>query len=290
MAGGIDRVYQDIDAQLARQGFHVASGLLDSPTYGGRSQLAHQAIATGIRAENRISDAVVQELRPKTMAGFFHDAGYRTVLVMPGTTHRNLFRWVYDFDRLYASWDFDYRGPVYGFSSMPDQFVIDAIARRELGAASRPLLITYALLSSHAPWNAQPPLLADWSQLGDGSVFAHVPPVRFPINWSNLDRGAEAYVHSIAYSLQVIADYLTRFDLGQSLIIVMGDHQPVADITRGSASHSVPVHIISRQAALVGAFRARGYQPGMRPSPDSAPPGMEAFLPDLLVDLSRQEP
>jgi hypothetical protein len=287
MLGRIGPVYQDIEARLAREGFQVASRLLESPTYAGRSQLAHQAIATGVRAEDRIGDAVVQELRPKTMAGFFRDAGYRTVLVMPGTTHRNLVRWVYDFDKLYASWDLDYRGPVYAFSSIPDQFVIDAIHRREVAAASQPLLITYALLSSHAPWDRQPPLLADWSRVADGQVFAQVPPVRFTINWSNLHHGAEAYVHAVAYSLQVIAGYLTGFDLGNSLVIVLGDHQPVADITRGSASHAVPVHIISRQPALVDAFRARGYRAGMLPGADPAPPGMETFLRDLLVDFSR---
>jgi len=57
-------------------------------------------------------------------------------------------------------------------------------------------------------------------------------------------------------------------------------------MTRASASHAVPVHIISRQRVLVDAFRARGYQAGMHPAPDPAPPGMETFLPELLVDFS----
>jgi hypothetical protein len=145
----------------------------------------------------------------------------------------------------------------------------------------------YALVSSHAPWDVQPPLLADWSQLGDGSTFAVRPPVRFPVNWSSLHQASAAYLHSIAYDLQVLADYLTRFDLGDALVILLGDHQPVADVTRSSPSQAVPIHIISRQAALVDAFRARGYSPGMRPAISDSPPGMETFLADLLTTLSR---
>ena len=286
MVAGIGAIYRDLEGQLTGQGFSVASSLLDSPTYGGRSQLAHQALATGVRADNRVNDALVQEIRPKTIARFFGEAGYRSILVMPGNTHRNLYRWVYDFDQLYASWDLGYQGPAFGFASMPDQYVVDFIHRREVATTSRPLLVTYALLSSHAPWDPQAPFIPDWSRLGDGRIFQQVAPVRFPINWSNLHQGAAAYLHSVRYSLQVVASYLGGFDLGDALVIVVGDHQPVADITRGSRSNAVPIHVISRQAALVDAFRARGYNPGMRPPTLASPPGMETFLPNFLADFS----
>jgi hypothetical protein len=60
----------------------------------------------------------------------------------------------------------------------------------------------------------------------------------------------------------------------------------VAEVTRWSRSHAVPVHVISRNRALVDAFRTRGFQSGMRPAPADAPPGLETLLPDLLADLS----
>jgi hypothetical protein len=280
-------VYQALDDRLRGGGFQVASSLLESPTYAGRSQLAHQAIATGVRADNRITDAVVQEIRPKTMARYFREAGYRTVLVMPGNTHRGLYRWVYDFDTVYSSWDLDYHGPPFGFASMPDQYVVDFIHRKEVAAASAPLLVEYALVTSHAPWDRQPPWIEDWSQLTQGRVFNQRPPVRFPINWSNLHQGSEAYLHSIAYDLRVVADYLIGFHTGDPLVIVLGDHQPVADITRSSPSQAVPIHIISRQAALVEVFRALGYSRSMRPARPPSPRGMETFLADFLAGLSR---
>jgi hypothetical protein len=129
-------------------------------------------------------------------------------------------------------------------------------------------------------------LLHDWSRLADGRVFGQVPALHFDTNWSNLRDGADAYVNAIAYSLRVISEYVTEFDLGNSLVIVLGDHQPVADMTGGSASTAVPIHIISRQSNLVDVFRRRGFQNGMQPAPAGGDYGMESFLPALLTDFS----
>ena len=69
-------------------------------------------------------------------------------------------------------------------------------------------------------------------------------------------------------------------------MIVLGDHQPVAEVTRFSGSSAVPIHVWSRNPALVAPFRARGYTPGLRPARGAPPRGMETFLPDLLADFS----
>jgi hypothetical protein len=45
--------------------------------------------------------------------------------------------------------------------------------------------------------------------------------------------------------------------------------------------------VLSRNAALVDPFAARGYTEGMRARRAAAPPrGMETFLPDFLHDFS----
>jgi hypothetical protein len=229
---------------------------------------------------------VIQRERPTTMARLFHDAGYRTVLAQPGSTYRHLTRWVYDFEQVYSAWDFDYRGPSYRWAPMPDQYTIDFVHRREVARATRPLLVEFTLVSSHAPWSDQPPVVSDWNTIGDGRIYAGLPAAHFPISWTNLADAGDAYLHSVVYDLQVLADYITKFVPGDSLVIVLGDHQPVADVTRGSPSHAVPVHVISRNRALVDAFRARGYQSGMRPARSTNPPGLETLLPALLADLA----
>jgi len=286
LARGIAPVYDAAGRALAGAGFDVASGLLSSPTYAGRSHLAQETLATAVRAADPVIDAVVQRERPTTMARLFHDAGYRTVLAQPGSTYRYLYRWVYDFEQVYSAWDFDYRGPGYRWAPMPDQYTIDFVHRREVARATRPLLVEYALVSSHAPWSDQPPIVPDWDAIGDGRIFAGLPAAHFPIGWTNLADAGDAYLHAVIYDLQVLVQYVVRFVPGDALVIVLGDHQPVADVTRGSPSHAVPVHVISRNRALVDAFRARGYQSGMRPARSANPPGLETLLPALLADLA----
>jgi len=283
-ARDIEPVYEASGRALIEAGFDVASGLLSSPTTAGRSHLAQETLATGVRAADPVIDAVVQRERPTTIARIFRDAGYRTILVQPGTTHRGLPRWTYDFEKVYSAWDFDYRGPSYRWAPMPDQYTIDFVHRREVARATRPLLVAYALVSSHAPWSDQPQVVPDWTWIGDGRVFDGRPAAHFPIGWSNLADGADAYLHAITYDLQILSQYVTRFVADDSLVIVLGDHQPVAEVTRGSRSYAVPVHVISR--TLVDAFRARGYRSGMRPPRSENPPGLETLLPNLLADLS----
>jgi hypothetical protein len=285
LARAIEPVYDATGRALAAAGFDVASGLLASPTYAGRSWLAQETVATGVRAADTVVDTLVQRERPTTMARLFHDAGYRTVLVQPGSTHRGLYRWPYDFEQIYSAWDLDYQGPGYRWAPMPDQYTIDFVHRREVARATRPLLVEYALVSSHAPWSDQPPVVPDWNAIGDGRLYAGLPITRFPIGWTNLADGAGAYVASIRYDLEVIGDYVARFVPGDALVIILGDHQPVAEVTRWSHSYAVPVHVISRNRPLVDAFRTRGYATGMHPASTTTPRGLETLLPDLLGDL-----
>ena len=73
--------------------------------------------------------------------------------------------------------------------------------------------------------------------------------------------------------------YLADYVKDSSLVILLGDHQPVADVNEHTESHGVPVHILSRNPALLQPFMARGYTPGMRPHRAGKRPGLDSFLP-----------
>ncbi len=283
-------VYDAATASLAAHGFTVASSLLASPTYSGRSWLAHTTLTTAVRTTDVVTDRLIQDRRPVGLADFFHDAGYRTVIVQPANHYRSLPRWLYDFDVVYSGWDFDYQGATYRWAAMPDQYVIDFIHRREIAPGRGPLLVVYTLITSHAPWSDQPPVVADWSRIGNGAIYAGLPTTHFPIAWTNLADAAEAYDRSIAYDLEVIVDYVDRFVPSDALVVVLGDHQPVAEVTRFSGSSAVPIHVLSRNPTFIAPFHARGYAPGLTPARVAPPRGMETFLPDLLADFSTPPP
>ncbi|HEX3693951.1 MAG TPA: sulfatase-like hydrolase/transferase [Polyangia bacterium] len=272
-------------AELGRHDLFVATGLLDSPTYGGGSWLAHATFASGVTIKNGLEFAVLRQTTPppRTLASFFRDAGYRTILVQPGTTRPWPEGEVSGFMRKYYAADFHYRGPPFGWATMPDQFVVDFLHRQEVAPADRPLFIEYALVSSHAPWNAQSPLLSDWSRLGDGSVFHTVKPLVFPVTWQNLEAGGPAYIRSLIYDFQALQQYIARLADRRALFVILGDHQPPGNVSKDDPSPAVPVHLISRDRQLLDRFAADGYVAGMNPPATGETAGMDTFLPMFLA-------
>jgi hypothetical protein len=275
-------------AEVERAGYAVASRLLDSSTYGGGSWFAHATMATGVRVTDGLEFAVLRNRNPPpaTLAALLARSGYRTVLVQPGTTRSFPEGLVHGFARRYYAPELQYRGPAFGWATMPDQYVIDFIHRREIAPARQPLFAEYALVSSHAPWTILPPVVTDWSRLEHGTVYRELAPRRFDVRWEKLHEGGEAFVAALSYDLEILRRYLATQLTRRSLVFVMGDHQPAGSVTEQDPSAAVPVHLLSRDRALVDAFVARGYAPGMTPPREEKVRGMETFLVEFLETLS----
>lgn len=283
----VEPEYRRCERELSAAGFQIASRVLDSPVYGGRSWLAQATILSGVATRDQLQFELLRQAQPRTMAQVFGAAGYRTVLAQPGTVRVGSERDLLHFDQRYVASDLGYRGPRFGWATMPDQYVLDAVRRRELsGARERPLFLSYALVSSHLRWSDLPPVIDDWSTIADGSPFNQLPRRHYDTSWLSLSGASTAYADSIAYDLGVLRRYLSEFVPGDALVIILGDHQPHSDITRQAPSSGVPVHVLSRNGSFVAPFRARGYTPGMVAAASLPHPGLESLLPDLVADLS----
>jgi hypothetical protein len=279
-------VFDVFQQTLESRGFAVYSNFLTSPTYGGTSWLAHGTLASGVKLASQALFDLLVTSKAKTLAHYFNRARYRTMSVMPGT------RWpwpegaFFGYQKKYYARDFDYRGPQYGWSPMPDQYVLDSIYRREIQNRTQPLFIEYVLISSHAPFHRQPPYVEDWAQIGDGSIFQKREIITFPIVWPDLSNAAEAYIASLSYEFKVLKAYLEQYVDDDALIIIVGDHQPTVQITGEDSPWSVPIHVISRNRDFLEPFAARGYTPGIIPRQPCPHPGMETFLYGFLEDFS----
>lgn len=273
-----------IEDSLGHNGFSMASGRLDSATYGGMSWLAHASFLTGIRTGNQLQYDILGVSRPRSLPRIMHDAGYRTLLFAPNTNRISHGADFYDFDATYRSWDFDYAGPPFAWASMPDQYVVDFARRHVLDSTPAPVFATYVLVSSHAPWSHVPTMVENWSDVGNGDIYNRHPFKHAQTNWPDFANAAEPYVASVLYDLRVLERYLVDFVNDDSLVIILGDHQPVSELTESSSSWAVPVHVLSRDAALVEPFIGRGYARSMVPGDASAP--MESFLVGFLNDFS----
>ena len=280
-------IAERFSAALQKTGFHMVSHCLRSPTFGGASWLAFGTLESGVWASNQIQYNFLLNSEVRTLASYFNQAGYRTVSVMPGTTLPWPEGEFFSYTRSYYAKDFAYRGPSFGWAPMPDQFVLETIYRKELLQREQPLFVRYVLISSHAPFHNQPEYIDDWEAIGDGAVYHQVDPVTFPINWPDLTNAAEAYLRSIEYEFKVLGRYISRYLQEDSLVIIMGDHQPNGQITGEDASWLVPVHILSRDHRLLEPFKRLGYKEGMIPHNPPAYRRMDTFMSDFLSAYSR---
>lgn len=275
----------DFAGVLEEQGYDAVSSFLGSPTYGGSSWLAHGTLESGLRVGDDLENAALLRSALPPMAAIFNKEGYRTVSVMPGTRFAYPEGAYFGYRQAYYASHFNYRGRTFGWAPMPDQFVLDWVRRREFEQRRQPLFVFYVLISSHTAFNSQPQFIADWGAIGDGSLYNDLEPIFYPITWPDLKDAGEAYLRSLDYEFAVLADYLAKFVRADTLIVIIGDHQPNVQLTGAGQSWSVPVHVVSRNPLLLEPFRRRGYTPGMTPAQPPPHAGMETFLPGFLEDF-----
>jgi hypothetical protein len=277
-----------LEARLEGAGYRIVSNFLSSPAFGGNSWLADSTLAAGVRIADQAAYDTLLESQVKPMAAWFNEAGYRTVNSMPATTSSWPEGEYYQFQQKYYYRDFGYRGPGLKWAPMTDQFAVRVIHEREVAPAREPLFVQYVMISGHYPFSLIPRLFEDWSELGDGSVYSAEGAVRvLPIPAGAATAGAAGYAAVMEYQLGVVSDYTVRFLAGRrALIVVVGDHQPYSGITGKGKLRSVPIHVLSREAAVLEPFLRRGYTPGLVPRQPLPHAGLESFLPALLEDLT----
>ncbi len=72
------------EAALRNSGYTIASNRLVSPTFGGGSWLAHATLASGVRLDDPVLYSQLLGSGRKLLPGYFKDAGWRAIDVMPG--------------------------------------------------------------------------------------------------------------------------------------------------------------------------------------------------------------
>jgi hypothetical protein len=274
--------YREFEARLAQAGFSVCSDFVLATMVGGNSWLTHSTLESGAAMYDQSDYGLFMEQSEiVSLAKKFRAAGYRAVSVKPGTTRPSPQTRLYGFDREYTAPDLGYHGPTYAWAPMPDQFVLQRVAERELLNKTAPLFIEYALVSSHFPFNPHPDYVDDWASLGDGSIYSRQSSAQLGDNQAELSSPVLGYLSSILYDLHTISHFIARYVQGDALVLVLGDHQPIAPVAGQDLSRATPLHVISRRAELLQPFRERGCVPGML-GPDREP---QRAMQDLGMEL-----
>jgi phosphatidylglycerophosphate synthase len=268
----VDAVLDAGTRELAAAGFSARSGWLTSSTFGGGSWWAHATLQSGtwINTQGRYDELVDSDRL--TLATAFGRAGWTTVADDPSNSRP----WpegtsFYRYDRIYDRRNVGYRGPTYGFSSMPDQYTLLGFQRLVLAKPhARPVFAEIDTTSSHTPWTRIPPFVP-WDEIGDGSIFD-----RLPVDRSGLTDTQHGYSTSIRYALRTLFSWVQRYGRDNLVLIVVGDHQPSRVVT-GRPGHDVPISIVAHDPAVLRRIDSWGWVDGMRPDATAPVWLMSAF-------------
>lgn len=256
----------EMGRRLRNHDLHVVSGLLEAPIRGGQSWLAHATTLSGRWIDNQLWYRLMLDSGHSTLIDDFRATGQRTLSVMPAITLAWPEGEAYGFDDIAVAKNIPYAGPPLNWVTMPDQFTLDYTRRHLLG--DTPVFAQLALISSHAPWTPILPVLENWELVGDGSIYAPWEGAADPpeVLWQDLERIRDHYSWSVDYAVKAAGRWAEQVVDEQTLLIVLGDHQPAPLITGDNASAAVPVHIISGDPSLLAPFRARGFIDGTLPA------------------------
>jgi CDP-alcohol phosphatidyltransferase len=299
IAAADDAVLAREDKRLHAAGFSARSAFMTSPTFGGISWLAHSTFQSGlwVNTPQRYSQLLASHRFTLTEA--FDRAGWRTVddvpsddkFWPPGKTF-------YHFDKLYDRYDVGYHGPSFAFASMPDQYVMGALQRRELAKRKRrPVFAEVDLVSSHEPWTKIPRMIP-WNQLGNGSIFSRrtVDTGTGGFHVGDFGGGLSSYLHldgspairaaygqSIRYTMNAVTSFVQHYGTRNTVLVVLGDHQPWSVVSGAEPSRKVPISIIAHDPSVLKRISGWGWNNGLLPSANAPVWPMSAFRDRFLT-------
>lgn len=264
-------------------GLEVVTGRVTASTLGGQSWLNHATFLSGLPVTSQLRFELMMNRSRSTLIDDFAATGHRTAAIMPGITRDWPEGARYGYDEIHVEDSMDYQGPPIGWASMPDQFTWQRVQDYVLAPATRPTFTELATLSSHAPWYPAIDMIDDWTTLEDGQIFDRWQGVGddYAKLWQNPDAMREHYAPAIDYALKAAGGFATRHVDGQTLMMILGDHQAAPAVIGDNPGKDVPMHVISADPDLLEGFIEAGFQPGLLPpGPDHAIPmeGMRALL------------
>lgn len=285
MAPGIVEVLDRGTRRLRRDGFGSRSAYLTSPTFGAGSWLAHATLQSGLWVDSQQRYDVLVTSPRLTLTRLFGRAGWRTVATVPANNRDWPQGAFYGFDHVYDSRNVGYRGPRFGYPTMPDQYTLDAFHRLELAPSGRrPVMAEIDLITSHAPWSRIPRMVPP-SEIGDGSVYDGMPRTLLSETdiWPDPDRVRAAYGDAIEYSLEALVSFVLTHGGDDLVVVLLGDHQPATIVSGADADFDVPVAMVARDPAVLRRIAGWGWTEGLRPATDAPVWRMDAIRDRLLA-------
>lgn len=279
--------FQAIENLLATSDWQAVSAMVESPTHAGGSWLAHASFLSGRWIKEQDDYHLFLAHPSETLIDRFRAAGYQTLALMPGIKRDWPEGTGYGFDQILDAKFLNYRGPAFGWWTIPDQFSLE----RLIQTASSPhigksVFAFFPTIMSHMPFGPTPPYQPDWQKLTSANPYPDAAVAAALAQEPDLSNLTPAYVQTMAYNLKILRGFLEHRAPAGSLVIVIGDHQPSAIISGENAPWTAPAHIFSTDGDLLRQLKGSGFVEGFRP-PFQTTARMHELNPMLLRALHK---
>ena len=264
---------KDMEIAISRMGWESATTLSNSTILGGRSWLGFTSLIAGLKIDNhpayeklinRYTDFphLINTLnaqgyhtyRLNTMANFGED--FNKIDSIAGNFFNINSEWTKFNTIPYQGYRYDY------FGGIPDQYALNYWNEHVLDRKKQPYFLFFITLNTHAPFYLPPPLLPNWKDLDAIKTSPH-KKVR-----SESGKPIERYAKEVQYILSTMQQFILNRADTNSLIILIGDHQPAGMeyMIKGKTDlYANPMHIITKDKKWIRVLIDNGFQQGMVP-------------------------
>jgi hypothetical protein len=290
------RLMGPLSDSLEAAGWRAATARSVAPVFGGLSWLSVASILLGTPVGHQPTyEAMHPTLdRYPHLVATLERKGYATATLQPpvrqrpGLSVENLF----GFDRTFYFSDLNYRGPTYGWGIVPDQYSLSVAHEEFVERTSGPFFLMFETVGSHVPLDwAPPPLVRDPEILNQSRSAATARRIQrgsAPPSLPETDASSQTsrLLRHLGHTWRVLANYLRTQAPRNSLVVVVGDHQPYF----AEGPPTTPVHVLSRDDALVQQFLRNGFASGLRPPADPDTLSHAGLYPLLMRAITAQDP
>lgn len=272
---------EELQVQLQTNGWRAASALSEAPTWGGGSWMSYTSTLFGLRVDTHpqflsLLDRYQFASYPD-LGQFLKNQEYDYVRLSSLAVDLDEDEWgrlknFYGVERWPNYNDLDFAGPHFGWGpAPPDQYALYYAYDTILQELDSPFFFFFVTQNSHYPWVPLPELVDDWRTLNQAPASTARPQSAI----SHQEK-RQNYFNSINYELRFLTDYILKAGGQDSIFILIGDHQP-QQVSRRNDSFDTPIHILSRDGALVEAFTEYGFEPGLAVQRETAAIRHEGF-------------
>jgi hypothetical protein len=101
--------------------------------------------------------------------------------------------------------------------------------------------------------------------------------------WSDPARVEAAYTQSLSYTLSNLISWLQTYGDDNTVLVMLGDHQPAPVVSGTIGGDQVPITIVAKDPAVLDAISDWHWDNGLNPSPQAPVLRMDAFRDRFLT-------